>query len=324
MTQATICVIIAARNAADTIGRAVASALAQPEVAEVLVVDDASTDATGAAAGAVSDGSGRLRVIRLAENGGPSVARNRAIAESQAPLIAILDADDFLLPGRFAAIAGSDLDLAADNMVFVSPERAETISPADLPAFPAGFRPVDATGFVLGNISSGKVRRGELGFLKPVMARAFLDRHGLRYDESMWLGEDYDLYVQMLLRGARFGLTRHVGYVAVERGGSLSGRHRTADLVALEAACRRHAATPGLAPDLRAAIAAHLRQVTGKRLLREFLDTKRAAGFGGALAYALSPPSRFLPIARGVARDKLAALRPAPAAPETDRLLLTE
>lgn len=323
MIPTPICVIIAARNASETIGRAVASALQQPEVAEVLVVDDASTDATGAAATAADDGSGRLKVLRLAQNGGPSVARNRAIAESSAPLIAILDADDFLLPGRFAALAGAGLDLAADNMVFVSTERAATIRPADLPAFPEGFRPIDATSFVRANIS-GKVRRGELGFLKPILSRDFLDRHGLRYDETMWLGEDYDLYVRMLLRGARFGLTRQVGYVAVERGGSLSGRHRTGDLVALEAACRRHAATPGLSPELRDAIDAHLRQVIRKRQLREFLDAKRTSGLGGALAYALSPPSRFLPIALGVARDKLAALRPAPAAPKGDRLLLTE
>lgn len=324
MPEATICVIIAARNAADTIGRAVASALAQPEVAEVVVVDDASTDATGTAAQAVDDGTGRLSLLTLAANGGPSLARNRAIAASSAPLIAILDADDYLLPGRFAGLAASGFDLAADNMVFVSPERATGIAPADLPAFPDTFRPVGATEFVRGNISDGKVRRGELGFLKPVLSRAFLDRHGLRYDETMWLGEDYDLYVRMLLRGATFALTRRVGYVAVERGTSLSGRHRTADLAALEAACERHAATPGLPPDLAAAISAHLRQVRGKRLLRAFLDRKREAGFGPALRFALSPPTRFLPIARGVARDKLAALQPPATRPARDRLLLSE
>jgi succinoglycan biosynthesis protein ExoU len=68
--SAAIGVVIAAWNAAPTIGRAIASALVQPEVAEVIVVDDASADETMAAA--------------LAADDGPAAARNRAIAESEA------------------------------------------------------------------------------------------------------------------------------------------------------------------------------------------------------------------------------------------------
>uniref|UniRef100_UPI00313BE9EB glycosyltransferase n=1 Tax=Methylobacterium fujisawaense TaxID=107400 RepID=UPI00313BE9EB len=59
-----VCVIIAARDAADTIATAIASALRQPEVAEVIVVDDASADRTGAAAaggGGRGGGPGRGR-----------------------------------------------------------------------------------------------------------------------------------------------------------------------------------------------------------------------------------------------------------------------
>ena len=41
-----VCVIIAAKDAAATIQRAVRSALREPQVAEVVVVDDGSTDAT--------------------------------------------------------------------------------------------------------------------------------------------------------------------------------------------------------------------------------------------------------------------------------------
>ncbi|RUU00788.1 glycosyltransferase, partial [Mesorhizobium sp. M7A.T.Ca.TU.009.02.1.1] len=44
MTKSEVCVIIAAKNAAATIAVAIASALREPEVAEVVVVDDASTD----------------------------------------------------------------------------------------------------------------------------------------------------------------------------------------------------------------------------------------------------------------------------------------
>src|SRR5262245_43042967 len=80
--QGEVAIVIAAWRASATVGRAVASALAQRETAEVVVVDDASNDggATLAAARAADDGSGRLKVIELAANGGPSRARNVAIA----------------------------------------------------------------------------------------------------------------------------------------------------------------------------------------------------------------------------------------------------
>ncbi|WP_337184212.1 glycosyltransferase, partial [Shinella sp.] len=69
-----VCVIIAARNAEQTIGRAVRSALAEPEVDEVVVVDDASDDRTMAAAAAADDTTRRLDIIRFRTNRGPSAA----------------------------------------------------------------------------------------------------------------------------------------------------------------------------------------------------------------------------------------------------------
>ena len=53
-TPPSICVVIAAKDASATIGRAVTSALAEPEVAEVIVIDDGSADATGPAAQGLS------------------------------------------------------------------------------------------------------------------------------------------------------------------------------------------------------------------------------------------------------------------------------
>ncbi len=76
--------IITAKNAAATIAKSVSSALAQP-AAEVVVVDDGSTDDTGAVARSVDDGSGRLRIVRLEENRGPSAGRARVTRACPAP-----------------------------------------------------------------------------------------------------------------------------------------------------------------------------------------------------------------------------------------------
>ena len=86
-----VCVIIAAKNAEATIARAVASALAEQETAEVIVVDDGSTDQTVAAARSADDHSGRLTIARFESNRGPSAARNHAIAISRAPVLATHD-----------------------------------------------------------------------------------------------------------------------------------------------------------------------------------------------------------------------------------------
>lgn len=304
--EAQICIVVAARNAGRTVGRAVASALAEPEVAEVVVVDDASQDDTAAAARAVDDGSGRLSIIRLDVNGGPAAARNLAISRSDAPLIGILDADDFLVPGRFAAmLATTDWDLIADNVMFVT-EQAREAQPANaMPRFMAEPARLHLPDFIEGNISRARAHRAELGFLKPVVRRAFLDRHGLRYDEALRLGEDYELYVRALARGARFQVIRSCGYGAVVRPDSLSGRHSTADLERLADADLRLLRDEKLDAASRRALERHERSVRNKFRFRRFLDLKAEQGASAALRYWLASPANAMPIGRSLARARL-------------------
>lgn len=308
-TTASVCVVIAAKNAEATIARAVGSALRDPWVTEVVVVDDGSSDATASAAGAAAAGSDRLRLIKLPENRGPSFARNRAIAESTAPFIAILDADDFLLKGRFDALLGEDdWDFVADNIVFVD---ARTVTKGEpmVPQFEQQPRFLDLPSFVEGNISRRGASRGEIGFLKPVMRRSFLEVNGLAYREDLRLGEDYDLYVRALARGARFKTIRTCGYCAVVRPDSLSGQHRTEDLRRLYQADRAILAGETLTGEARSALGRHASHLRGRYELRRFLDVKARAGLAGAGLHALSRPRALPAIVRGIAADKLEAAR---------------
>jgi glycosyltransferase involved in cell wall biosynthesis len=67
---------------------------------EVVIVDNASNDDTGALAEACG-----ARVVRLDDRrGGPGQARNAGVAAAQAPLIAFTDADCYPTPGWLAAM----------------------------------------------------------------------------------------------------------------------------------------------------------------------------------------------------------------------------
>ena len=314
-TPEAICVIIAAKNAAATIPTAISSALSQPAVAEVVVVDDGSTDDTASVAEGADDGSGRLRVLSLPRNVGPAAARNHAIAHSQAPLIAILDADDFFFPGRFEAmLRHAGWDFIADNIAFTRHASGQH----EPQAFEARARSLSTVEFIQGNISVPGSRRGEIGFLKPVMRRSFLDSHDLRYNEDLRLGEDYDLYLRALVKGARYTVIEHCGYGAVVRSDSLSGRHRTEDLRRLYEADRSVRATAGLPADVMAALREHERHIRGRYELRAFLDRKRSGGAAEAVAYAIRNPRAVPAITTGVLRDKTRRFRREPdAAPET-------
>lgn len=100
MTAERYTVVIPAYNAAATIAAAVRSVLAQSvPPAAVIVVDDGSSDETGAIAGRLD---GRVRVIRQ-DNGGPGSATTSGFGHVGTPLVATLDADDLWLPGKISA-----------------------------------------------------------------------------------------------------------------------------------------------------------------------------------------------------------------------------
>ena len=323
--SASVTVIIAAFNAQSTVQRAVRSAVSQPETAEVIVVDDASSDDTCDLVDAEICGDPRVRLIRQEVNQGPAAARNRALDAATSDYVAVLDSDDVFLPGRLGRLSCcEDGDLVADNIVFVTPANLPTALETDWSSIAPDFTALRAAEFVRGNLHTAGVSRGELGFLKPVLSRRFLLLHDLRYDPTLRLGEDYDLYVRMLLAGARMRLTRRPGYAAVVRPNSLSARHGAAELGALQQVLEAHLAAGPHPSELTQAMRAHLRQVRHKHDHRLFLDLRRRQGSWIALRYLFGDRDRLWPVSRQIARDKLGvSTRASDAAPETGvRLLL--
>ena len=94
-TSPVVSVIIPAKNAAAYVGETIASALAQADVAEVIVVDDGSTDNTVAIVQAIPDP--RLR-LTINDASGVSAARNLGARTARGDWLMFLDADDRLRP----------------------------------------------------------------------------------------------------------------------------------------------------------------------------------------------------------------------------------
>lgn len=307
-----VTVVIAAWNAADTIGRAIDSALAQTIPVEVVVIDDASTDDTSDRAEAAAGGDPRVRVLRQARNQGPSAARNRAIDVSTAPWIAVLDADDFMEPGRLAALESvareTGADFVADDLLKVAEDDLDGPRSRMFSDEALGQMPVSAAMFIEANLSSRHGGRREMGFLKPLMSRNFLRRHALRYDTGIRLGEDYVLYAEALVAGAKFILTDPQGYVAVVRPGSLSGRHPTEAHAALVAADRKLLTRQGVDRRTRRALRLHCLEQQRKLAWRRLIDAKRATDPVAALRCFFAPPSVSFDLMRRLGDDMLRRL----------------
>ena len=93
----TISVIIPAYNAAEHLGRAIDSILAQTRPPdEIIVVDDGSTDNTPQ----IATTYGEKVTLLQQQNAGVSAARNTGIKAARSEWIAFLDADDKWLPEK--------------------------------------------------------------------------------------------------------------------------------------------------------------------------------------------------------------------------------
>ncbi|WBO22667.1 glycosyltransferase family 2 protein [Sphingomonas abietis] len=96
----TISVVMAAYNGSAFIRETIEGVLAQSVADfEIIVADDASKDDTLAVLATIDDP--RLRVLPAERNGGPAVARTRAMAVARGRFIVGLDQDDLCSPDRF-------------------------------------------------------------------------------------------------------------------------------------------------------------------------------------------------------------------------------
>jgi glycosyltransferase involved in cell wall biosynthesis len=181
-SQADVTVVIPTVGMSRFLRDAVESALADAP-AEIVVVNDGAEEIAFRGA----------RVVRI-EHAGRSAARNRGVEEARTELVAFLDDDDLVLPGRFArqAEALGDAPLTFGRVEVVDGEGRPQPDWNELldSRFPGG--PVGASEIVSAQTpiytSATLVRRG-----------AFLEAGG--YDPALDAYEDLDLYLRLACLG---------------------------------------------------------------------------------------------------------------------------
>jgi len=102
-----VTVVIPVYNAESFIEKAVMSALAQEETFEIILVEDGSTDSSLEVCQRLANSYKRVRLLqhKKGKNRGSAASRNLGMTESRYEYIALLDADDYYLPGRFTKAA---------------------------------------------------------------------------------------------------------------------------------------------------------------------------------------------------------------------------
>jgi glycosyltransferase involved in cell wall biosynthesis len=98
-----VSVIVPVYNAANFLAKAVDSILIQPEVGEIVLIEDQSKDNSYQIAKQLSEQHAIIKLITHPNhvNRGASASRELGIEMASFPFVAFLDADDYYLPNRF-------------------------------------------------------------------------------------------------------------------------------------------------------------------------------------------------------------------------------
>ncbi|MEU3848577.1 glycosyltransferase family 2 protein [Streptomyces sp. NPDC029554] len=216
VTQPDVSVIIGAYEAMPYLIECLSSVEAQtidPDRVEVIAVDDGSTDGTGEY---LEEFAARapmpVLVIRQENSGGPSGPRNVGLGKASGRYLFFLDADDRLGPEALERMV-TMADRAGTDVVLGKVEGVNRSAPKSM-----WGKTVERTDVYSSNIkftlSAQKLFRREL-----------LDRHGMRFDESLFTGEDALFTMEAYLRANGVSVVAdHTCYYLVGRD---DGKHVT-------------------------------------------------------------------------------------------------
>jgi len=172
---------------------------------ECIVIDDGSTDDTGAVAAAYAAKDGRFVSVRQ-ENRGLSAARNAGMRRAQGDYLQLLDADDLLEEGKLEQQAAfldqhPDCALVYGGMRYFQVRgSAKVLAPgrnASAVEWMKMWRDTDST------MLAAMVEGNQFPVSAALFRRAVLEETGY-FDEELRSHEDWDFWLRWAFSGKRF------------------------------------------------------------------------------------------------------------------------
>ena len=244
-----VSVLIPVRNGAGTIGEAITTVLAQGQiVGDIVAVDDGSTDGTAEILDRFAGAGAPLTRIS-GPGSGIATALNLGLARCRNPLVARLDADDRMLPGRLerqAAIMASSPELLVHSTA--------------VRCFGAGSQVLGVVGIPARRMADALCLGNPIPHPSVMLRRdAVLAVGG--YDAAWEPAEDYELW----LRLSRLGPLQHSEWIGTEyrlHAGQISSRRSVAQglhtaIIATAAAIACQRVAPGSPARRRCALLAY-------------------------------------------------------------------
>lgn len=219
----TISVIIPAYNIEDLLEKCVDSVASQdyPEsLLQIIVVDDGSTDNTGAVADKLAVSYDNVEVIHK-ENGGSSSARNAGLSAATGEYVGFVDSDDYISPEMYSLLVDAAIRNDADMVqisrdeiseegerlpdVVIPPDKEVVISPQE-------------------HLRTLLMHTGDASFCTKLTKRSLFSED-MKFPEGE-LNEDFYLMIHMLQKVNKLVILKEQCYHVFYRSGSNSRKKK--------------------------------------------------------------------------------------------------
>ena len=210
-----VAIIVPFYNVVTYLSRCVDSLVTQTIPVEIILVDDGSTDASGAIADWYAAKHGFVRAVHQ-PNQGQGSARNAGLAASRAPFVAFVDSDDHVAPDYaeklLAAIRRTQADIAVCAYTTVTRYgfRWRALTPRLLPAALTGAKAL--------RLSIRDIAIKSYTWNKLFRRTLFTDR-GIAFPDILF--EDMATMPRLFSRARRVATVKRPLYTYCRRSGSL-------------------------------------------------------------------------------------------------------
>lgn len=207
MTPPDVSVVIPVYNSVDYVGEAIRSVRDQtiaPERVEMIVVDDGSTDGSGAVIAQEAASDPRITMITQPNSGTPGGARNPALDVVRGTFVFFLDSDDLLTPGALESMV--DTAIAEESDIVLG----KIVS--------SDHRTVPTSMFKRTNLDADLVGDRVFNTLGPtkLIRRDIIDRLHLRFPTDQTVGEDEPFIAAAYLNARRISVLADKDYYVVQ------------------------------------------------------------------------------------------------------------